>query len=87
MMEHNGSIETKQSRIRLMEQHLNSYESKSKETCLGNRGYDSVLSLISNDVFASQQCLSMKTIMMKHSGSIKTKQNRIRLMEQRFIMW
>ena len=29
-------------------------ESKSKETCLGNRGYDFVLSLIDNDVFASQ---------------------------------
>ena len=29
-------------------------ESKSKETCLGIRGYDFVLSLIDNDVFASQ---------------------------------
>ena len=29
-------------------------ESKSKETCLGNRGYDFVLSLIDNDVLASQ---------------------------------
>ena len=28
MMEHNGSIGTKQSRIRLMEQHLNSYGDK-----------------------------------------------------------
>ena len=29
-------------------------ESKSNETCLGNRDYDFVLSLIDNDVFASQ---------------------------------
>ena len=29
-------------------------ESKSEDTCLGNRDYDSVLSLIDNDVFASQ---------------------------------
>ena len=29
-------------------------ESKSEETCLGNRDYDSVLSLIDNDVFAGQ---------------------------------
>ena len=29
-------------------------ESKSEETCLGNRDYDSVLSLIDNDVLASQ---------------------------------
>ena len=27
-------------------------ESKSEDTCLGNSGYDSVLSLIDNDVFA-----------------------------------
>ena len=55
-------------------------ESKSEETCLGN---DSVLSWIEdNDVFASQQCLSMETIVMKYSGSIGTKQSRIRLMEQ-----
>ena len=29
-------------------------ESKSEDTCLGNRDYDSVLSLINNDVIASQ---------------------------------
>ena len=29
-------------------------ESKSEDNCLGNRDYDSVLSLIDNDVFASQ---------------------------------
>ena len=29
-------------------------ESKSEEHCLGNRDYDSVLSLIDNDIFASQ---------------------------------
>ena len=29
-------------------------ESKSEDTCLGNRDYDSVLSLIDNDAFASQ---------------------------------
>ena len=29
-------------------------ESKSNETCLGNRDYAFVLSLINNDVFASQ---------------------------------
>ena len=29
-------------------------ESKSVDNCLGNRDYDSVLSLIDNDVFASQ---------------------------------
>ena len=29
-------------------------ESKSNETCLGNRDYDFVLFLIDNDVFASQ---------------------------------
>ena len=29
-------------------------ESKSKKTCLGNRGYDFVLSLIDNDVLAGQ---------------------------------
>ena len=29
-------------------------ESKSEDTCLGNRDYDSVLSLIDNDVFAGQ---------------------------------
>ena len=29
-------------------------KSKSKETCIGNRGYDFVLSLIDNDVFAGQ---------------------------------
>ena len=36
----------------------------SEETCLGNRDYDYVLSLTDNDVFDSQQCLSMETIMM-----------------------
>ena len=58
-------------------------ESTSEETCLGNRDYDYVLSLIDDDVFASQQCLSMETIMMEYNGSIGTKQSRIRLMEQR----
>ena len=29
-------------------------ESKSEDTCLGNGDYDSVLSLIDNDAFASQ---------------------------------
>ena len=56
--------------------------STNEETCLGNRGYDSVLSLIDNDVFASQQCLSIETIMMEYNGSIKTKQSRIKLIER-----
>ena len=58
-------------------------ESTNEETCLGNRDYDSVLSMIDNDVFASEQCLLMETIMMKYNGSIGTKQSRISLMEQR----
>ena len=56
-------------------------ESKSEETCLGNRDYDSVLSLIDTDVFASQQCLSMETIIIEYSGSIETKQSRTTLIE------
>ena len=39
--------------------------------------------MIDNDVFASQQCLSLETNMMEHIGCIGTKQSRIRLMEQR----
>ena len=39
-------------------------ECKSEEICLGNRDYDSVLSLTDNDVFASQQCLPMETIIL-----------------------
>ena len=57
-------------------------ESKSEETCSGNRNYDSVLSLIDNDVFASQQCLSMETIIMEYNGSIETNQSRIKLTER-----
>ena len=56
-------------------------ESKSEETCLGNKEYDSVLSLIDNDVFASQQCLSMETIIMQYNGSMETKQSRTKLTE------
>ena len=48
----------------------------------------SYLSLIDNDVFASQQCLSMETIMMEHIGSIGAKQSRIRLMGTAFeLIW
>ena len=57
-------------------------ESKSEEACSGNRDYDSVLSLIDNDVFASQQCLSMETIIVEYNGSIETKQSRIKLTER-----
>ena len=57
--------------------------STSEEICLGHRAYNSVLSLIDDDVFASQQCLSMETITMEYNGSIGTKQSRIRLMVQR----
>ena len=57
-------------------------ESKNEESCLGNRDYESVLSLIDNDVFASQQCLSKETIMMEYNGSIETKQSRIKLTER-----
>ena len=57
-------------------------ESTSEETCSGNRDHDSVLSLIDNDVFASQQRLSMETIMIQYNGSTRTKQSRIKLMEQ-----
>ena len=57
-------------------------ESTSEETCFGNRDYDSVQSLINNDVFASHQCLSMETIVMEYSGSIETKQSRIKLTER-----
>ena len=57
-------------------------ESKNEATCLGNRDYYSVLSLIDNDVFASQQCLSMETIIIEYNGSIETKQSRIKLTER-----
>ena len=68
---------------RIVRKSSSAAESTSKEICLENRDYDSVLSLIDNDIFASQQCLSMETIMMEHNGSIGTKQSRIKLMEQR----
>ena len=57
-------------------------ESTNEETCLGNRDYNSVLSLIDNDALPSQQCLSMETIMMEYIGSIQTKQSRIKLIER-----
>ena len=57
-------------------------ESKSEEICLGDRDYDSVLSLTDNDVFASQQCLPMETIIMEYNGRIETKQSRIKLTER-----
>ena len=56
-------------------------ESKSEKTCLGNREYDSVLSLIDN-VFASQECLPMETVVMEYNGSIETKQSMIKLTER-----
>ena len=68
---------------RIVKKSSSAAESTSEETCLGNRDYDSVLSLIDNDVFVSQQCLSMETTVMEYNGSIGTKQSRIRLMEQR----
>ena len=62
-------------------------ESKSEETCSGHRDHDSVLSLIHNNVFASQQCLSMGTIIMEYNGSIETKQSRIKLTERLLISY
>ena len=50
--------------MRVVRKSSSAAETTSEETCLGNRDYDSVLSLIDNDVFDSQQCLSMETIMM-----------------------
>ena len=57
-------------------------ESKSEEICLGDRDYDSVLSMTDNDVFASQQCLPTETIIMEYNGSIESKQSRIKLTER-----
>ena len=67
---------------RIVTKNSSATESKSEETCLGNRDYDSVLSLIDNDVFANQQCLTMETIIMEYNGSIETNQSRIKLIER-----
>ena len=67
---------------RIVRKSSSAAESTGDETCLGNRDYDSVLSLIDNDVFASHQCLSMETIIMEYSGSIETKQSEKKLIER-----
>ena len=67
---------------RIVTKNSSAAESKSEETSSRNRDYDSVLSLIDNDVFASQECLSMETIIMEYNSSIETKQSRIKLTER-----
>ena len=53
MMEHNRSIETKQSRIRLMEQHLNSYGDK---LLFLQPDYHSQQVVISKECLHTQKC-------------------------------
>ena len=67
---------------RIVRKSSSAAESTSEKTCSGNGDFDSVLSLIDNDVLAGQQCLSMETIMMKYNGSIGTKQRRFKLKER-----
>ena len=67
---------------RIVTRSFSAADSTSEETCSGIRDYDSVLSFIDNDILASQQCLSMGTIIMEYSGSSGAKQSKIKLMEQ-----
>ena len=55
---------------RIVRKSSSTAESASEATGLANRALILSYPLIDNDVFASQQCLSMETIVMEYSGSI-----------------